>query len=541
MAPLFQGFQGKIVKRGDEAYDKCVYQYAWSSLLHKSALEPEAILYAKGDDDVIAAIKYAKFQNVAIAVRTGGHQYCGASSTYGRNIQLDLSSTYTSFHWEDANHSQVTLGISVDLGTFQGKLKEKGRFLPMGMCPQVHLGGHVQTGGHGNLVRSFGLLSDHVQKIRIITADGEIRWVERGRAKDEDLFFAIMGGSPGNFGVVTDVTLNVHKDEDHPKSRGLRAMFLYSEATFKRILDVMVGMAETPDTPGDYDLTISVLGPSPAEGRPGIIVTFAHWANLEGPNQPYDPRFFEDILEAGGGADKAMPFLGIFLNGSTLTPMSELASHWMIPGARSFPFPFNKHTYMSNSSAETLQAKGWTSWAAGRVQELAADPSSGCLVGGQFQYCGGIHSRFKRNARRGAMSHSWRDSNFVCVFLAPYDVTSSKDARERSQSWMEKNDSEGVGHPEAKFSEQDRRVLWGSYDMDLPAAREFYFDSPEKYERLSAIKQQYDPSHVFTANKFCIGPLPARVLEADKMRGQMHVFSEVMRTADRRAAMGQPI
>lgn len=86
----------------------------------------------------------------------------------------------------------------------------------MGVCRKVYLGGHVQTGGYGQLIRSFGLLADYVQKVRIITADGQARWVERGRAQDKDILYAILGGSPGNFGVITDVTLNVLKDEDYP-------------------------------------------------------------------------------------------------------------------------------------------------------------------------------------------------------------------------------------------------------------------------------------------------------------------------------------
>ncbi|KAG0084379.1 hypothetical protein BGZ93_001267, partial [Podila epicladia] len=485
----FEGFHGKVVRRGDEAYEESVYQYAWSSLTDKGIIEPEAILYAQDDADVIVAITYARTHNIAIAVRTGGHQYSGASSTNGRNIQLDLSSTYTSFHWEYTDRTQVTLGISIDVGTFQKKLGEQGRFVPMGVCRQIHLGGHIQTGGYGQFTRSFGLLADYVQKVRIITADGQVRWVERGRTEDKDLLYAILGGSPGNFGVLTDVTLNVLKDKDHPESRGFRALFPYSEITLKRLLDVMVDQDDTPDTPGDYDYCLTVLSASPAEGRPAVIVAFAHWANLEGQNQSYNHGFFEKILEAGG-TDEAMSYLGIFLNGKTHTPMSVLCSHWILPIARAFPFPFHKHTYFSNSNSKTLKAKGWTQWVSGRIQELAADSSSGCFVGAQFQYCGGIHSRFVCNAKDGDMSFSWRDSHFMSVLAAAYDVSASEDAENIAKAWVYKNDSEGVGHPKAKFSTQDRRVLWGSYDLDLPAARKYYFDQePEKYDRLSGIKK----------------------------------------------------
>lgn len=383
MVSTFKGFCGKVVLRGDESYEESVYQYAWSSHSDEGIIEPDAILYAQNDADVIRAINYAKTHNIAIAVRTGGHQYSGASSTNGRNIQLDLSLTYTGFLWENTDLSQVTLGISINLDKFQKKLEEQGRFVPMGVCSQVHLGGHIQTGGYGQLTRSFGLLADYVQKVRVITADGQVRWVERGIAKDKDLLYAILGGSPGNFGVITDVTLNVLKDEDHPESRGFRAVFPYSEATLKRLLDVMIDQDDMPDTPGDYDYCVSMMSARPTEGRPAVIVAFAHWANLEGHKQPYRPEFFEKIMRAGG-ADKMMPYFGVFLDGKAHTPMSVLCSHWLLPVARVFPLPYYKHTNLSNSNCETLKANNWSQWVSGRIQELEADPSNGCFVGLSF-------------------------------------------------------------------------------------------------------------------------------------------------------------
>src|SRR6185369_6721164 len=85
----FPKFHGKVTKRGDVDYEAQSYQYASSSYLKEGIIQPAAIINAANDDDVIKAIKYAKDNNIAVAVRTGGHQYSGASSTNGKNIQLD--------------------------------------------------------------------------------------------------------------------------------------------------------------------------------------------------------------------------------------------------------------------------------------------------------------------------------------------------------------------------------------------------------------------------------------------------------------------
>lgn len=117
----------------------------------------------------------------------------------------------------------------------------------------MHLCGHVQTGGYGQLGRSFGLLADHVQKLRIITADGQPREIHRGVVQDKDLFFTVLGGSPGNFGVLTHVTLKVYCDDDYQLSHGLKIIYLYDRDRLKRLLDVMVRMANDKSFPSDYD------------------------------------------------------------------------------------------------------------------------------------------------------------------------------------------------------------------------------------------------------------------------------------------------
>lgn len=53
---------------------------------------------------------------------------------------------------------------------------------------QVHLGGHVQTGGYGQLGRSFGLLGDHVLSLEIIDHEGQER--EITKAGDPEMFYA---------------------------------------------------------------------------------------------------------------------------------------------------------------------------------------------------------------------------------------------------------------------------------------------------------------------------------------------------------------
>src|SRR5690348_17492667 len=104
--------------------------------------------HPNADDDIKLAIKYAAANNIAIAVRTGGHAYSGTSSTDSNNIQLDLSNAYKDWEY-DATTGLLRVGVSHTLLEFNTKLKEAGLFMPTGQCYNVHVGGHVQTGGYG--------------------------------------------------------------------------------------------------------------------------------------------------------------------------------------------------------------------------------------------------------------------------------------------------------------------------------------------------------------------------------------------------------
>nr|CAG8601303.1 4944_t:CDS:2 [Entrophospora candida] len=189
--PGFENFKGKIFfyERDRNEYFHKSYQYAKSSFRKIKDMNPKFVLYPEATDDddfddINIALQYAQTNKLKIAIRTGGHQYCGASSTGRTNIQLDLSNTYKKFEWND-DKTILEVGISYSLDDFAKKLKNEGRFLPSGQCEYVGLGGHVQTGGYGQLARGFGLLIDYVTDIRIISYDETelkytAKWIKKG-------------------------------------------------------------------------------------------------------------------------------------------------------------------------------------------------------------------------------------------------------------------------------------------------------------------------------------------------------------------------
>ena len=71
----------------------------------------------------------------------------------------------------------------------------------------VGLGGLIQNGGHGLLSSHYGLASDQVHQVSVVTTEGH-RLVAN-REQNQDLYWAVCGGG-GQFGVVTEFVLKTH-------------------------------------------------------------------------------------------------------------------------------------------------------------------------------------------------------------------------------------------------------------------------------------------------------------------------------------------
>jgi len=138
------GVVGAQFTQNQDGYDDRKYQYATSSYGDEHQMKPALIVYPTSKEDISKAIQYARKEGVAIAVRTGGHQYSGASSTLAPNIQLDLKNTFRGRDdrqiFEKDGQTFVRTGVSWPLGAFNEFLGSNGLFVPHGQCTNVHLG-----------------------------------------------------------------------------------------------------------------------------------------------------------------------------------------------------------------------------------------------------------------------------------------------------------------------------------------------------------------------------------------------------------------
>ncbi|KAI1857161.1 hypothetical protein JX265_011362 [Neoarthrinium moseri] len=169
---------------------------------------------ATGSDDVIAAVNFAQERNLRFVIRGTGHDYLGRSTGAGALSiwTYHLKSTEPQ-DWKDSSYEGKALKFGAGIQGFEAlkAAADLGLVVVGGECPTVGLaGGYTQGGGHSALSTNFGLAADNTLSFEVVTASGEL--VTASRSQNTDLYWALSGGGPGNYGVVVSMTVKAHPD-----------------------------------------------------------------------------------------------------------------------------------------------------------------------------------------------------------------------------------------------------------------------------------------------------------------------------------------
>ncbi|TAG80152.1 MAG: FAD-binding oxidoreductase [Betaproteobacteria bacterium] len=189
------GLQGWIVMPGDPDYDtdRKLFNPVFNAF-------PSMIVYCVVESDVAVALQLGQEGSAPFTVRSGGH--CTAGFSAGAGVLIDVSNLNSI-----AVHPQMpeaTVGCGVTFGKFRAALKPYGLHVPGGECDDVCIGGYMQGGGYGFTSVTFGMNCDNVNSIRVMLWDGTI--VTASARQNADLWWAMRGGTGGNFGVLLSVS-----------------------------------------------------------------------------------------------------------------------------------------------------------------------------------------------------------------------------------------------------------------------------------------------------------------------------------------------
>ena len=112
----------------------------------------------------------------------------------------------------DAVQKTAVAGCGCKLPRLISEIGQHRLDLPLGGGSTVRIGGFVQGGGWGLTSRLFGMNCDSMIEARIMLANGRI--VLADETTNYDLWWAMRGGTGGNFGVLLTAKYALHETPD---------------------------------------------------------------------------------------------------------------------------------------------------------------------------------------------------------------------------------------------------------------------------------------------------------------------------------------
>ena len=212
---------------------------------------PAVIVRCADRQDVQRSIEYARGRELQVAIRSGGHSFAGHGVCEGGMV-IDLSLM------KKVRIDPIGRRVVMEPGILAGELDRLTQAfrmaVPLGSCPAVGVAGYALGGGESSLTPLFGYACDNIVAIELVSADGLI--TSAREEENPDLLWA-MRGAGANFGIATSLEFKLHSIET-VLSGNLR----YPLRQAKKVLTFLDGYA--PTIPDELFLVAAVL-PHPGE------------------------------------------------------------------------------------------------------------------------------------------------------------------------------------------------------------------------------------------------------------------------------------
>ena len=199
LAELAPSFSGVLLHEGDAGYEEA--RMVWNGQIDR---RPAIVARCSRVQDVKAAVRCGVEHGMEIAVRGGAHAAQGWG-TWDDALVIDLSPMKAID--VDPSTSTVRAQAGLTWGELDAATQEHGLAVTGGRFSSTGIAGLTLGSGSGWLERRCGLTSDNLLSADVVTAAGEALTV----SEDEhpDLFWGLKGGG-GNFGIVTSFTYRLH-------------------------------------------------------------------------------------------------------------------------------------------------------------------------------------------------------------------------------------------------------------------------------------------------------------------------------------------
>src|SRR3954467_9460809 len=224
---------------------------------------PGLIARCTGVSDVIAALRFARDNDLDVSVRGGGHSVTGHALCDG-GVVIDVGPMKGVR--VDPARKTAWVQAGCNWGELDRETQAYGLAVTGGRVPDTGVAGLTLGGGSGWIERKCGYTVDSLISADVVTADGRV--VVASEDENPELLWGLKGGG-GNFGVVTAFEFQLH--EVGPIMLGGMMMFPGERAT-EVLRFYRDYIAEAPDEVGGATAIITAppedFVPEPVRGKP---------------------------------------------------------------------------------------------------------------------------------------------------------------------------------------------------------------------------------------------------------------------------------
>ena len=183
---------GEVIGPADHEYDTA--RVCFNALVDR---RPAGIARCLGPSDVATAFDFARTHKLEVAVRGGGHNPAGHCLLDG-GLVIDLSHMRAVEVDADARTARAEGGSTwLD---FDSATQAFGLVTPGGVVGSTGVCGLTLGGGIGHLTAQYGLTCDNLVGAELVTPDGSV--IRASSEENPELLWGLRGGG-GNFGVAT--------------------------------------------------------------------------------------------------------------------------------------------------------------------------------------------------------------------------------------------------------------------------------------------------------------------------------------------------
>ncbi|KAM0722339.1 hypothetical protein Q7P37_001780 [Cladosporium fusiforme] len=162
--------------------------------------------------DIRAGLEFAKENNIRLVIRNTGHDFNGKSSGAGSlAIWTSHFKDIEIMDWSDKNYTGKAMKMGAGVQGFEANKAayDEGLQVVTGECPSVGVSQVLLADTHKEEDTRF-LRRATVLEWEVITGTGE--YLIATPEKNTDLYWALSGGGGGTYGIVLSMTVKAHAD-----------------------------------------------------------------------------------------------------------------------------------------------------------------------------------------------------------------------------------------------------------------------------------------------------------------------------------------